>query len=89
LDITNNTFTLRCKATIGKMMVAQLINKFASCMDPEKSSPHSISDAIPSQFNQSYFTQTHFNIILLFAFMSLNQPQNSRRQNGDTNQVPC
>ena len=47
-------------------MVAHQIKKFASCMDPEKSSP----DAIPSQFNQSYFTQTHFNIILVFTVIS-------------------
>jgi hypothetical protein len=83
-----NTFTLRCKGTVEKLMVAQQIKKFATCMDPEKSSPDSISYAIPSRFNQSYCPQTHFNIIVLLTFMSLKQPQDSRRQKGDMNQVP-
>jgi len=83
-----NTFTLRCKGTIEKLMVAQQIKKFATCMDPEKSSPDSTSYAIPSQFNQSYFPQTHFNIMLLFTFMSVKHSQDSRCQKGDMNQVP-
>jgi hypothetical protein len=84
------------------MMVAQQIKKLATCMDPEKPSPDSTSYAIPSQLNQSYCPQTHFNIILLFTFtalrhililyfflhLCLKQPQDSRHQRGDMNQVP-
>jgi len=69
-------------------MVAQQIKKLATCMDPEKSSPDSTSYAIRSQFNESYFPHTHFNIMLLFTFMSVKQSQDSRGQKGDMNQVP-